>query len=65
MPQIIFKERTAHLVTYIFCTRDVDQYKNASFSQLYQIPRTPFLRTLITSCFRPVNIAMFLRIAFL
>ena len=40
MPQIILKERTAHLASYTFFTRDADQYKNASFSQLYQPPRT-------------------------
>ena len=42
MPQIILKERTAHLASYTFFTRDVDQYKNTSLSQLYQPPRTPF-----------------------
>ena len=42
MPQIILKERTAHLVSYAFFTRDIDQYKNTSLSQLYQPPRTPF-----------------------
>ena len=36
MPQIILKERTAHLASYTFFTRDVDQYKDPSFSQLYQ-----------------------------
>ena len=30
MPQIILKERTAHLVSYTFFTRDVDQYQNTS-----------------------------------
>ena len=34
MPQIILKERTAHLASYTFVTRDVDQYKNTSLSQL-------------------------------
>ena len=42
MPQIILKERTAHLASYTFFTRDVDQYKNTSLSQLYQLPRIPF-----------------------
>ena len=42
MSQIIFKERTAHLASYTFFTRDVDQYKNMSLSQLYQPPRTLF-----------------------
>ena len=65
MPQIILKERTAHLASYTFFTRDVDQYKNTSLSQLYQPPRTVFHRTLITGYFRPVNIAKFLKTAFL
>ena len=30
MPQIILKERTAHLVSYTSFTRDVDQYQNMS-----------------------------------
>ena len=30
MPQIILKERTAHLVSYTSFTRDVDQYPNTS-----------------------------------
>ena len=30
MPQIILKERTAHLVSYTFFTIDGDQYENAS-----------------------------------
>ena len=40
MPQIILKERTAHLASYTCFTRDVDQYKNMSLLQLYQPPRT-------------------------
>ena len=42
MPQIILKERAAQLGSYTFLKRDVDQYKNTSFSQLYQPPRTAF-----------------------
>ena len=42
MAQIILKERTVHLASYIFFTRDIDQYKNTSISQLYQSPRTFF-----------------------
>ena len=42
MRQIILKERTAHLASYTFFTRDVNQYKNAPLSQLYQPPRAPF-----------------------
>ena len=33
MPQIILEERTAHLGSYTFFTRDVDPYKNTSLSQ--------------------------------
>ena len=65
MPQIILKERTVHLGSQTFFTKDVDQYKNTSLSQLYQPPRTVFHRTLITGYFRPVNIAKFLRTTFL
>ena len=54
MPQIILKEITAHLASYTFFTRDVDQYKNTSLSQLYQPPRTPFSQNtyheLLSSC---------------
>ena len=42
MPQIILKKRTAHLASYTFFKRDVDQYKNTSFWQLYQPLKTPF-----------------------
>ena len=41
MPQIILKERT-DLASYTSFTRDVDQYKTMSLSQLYRPPRTPF-----------------------
>ena len=52
MPQIILKERTAHLASYTFFTRDVDQYKNTSLSQFYQPPRTPVsLNTLSQATF--------------
>ena len=42
MTQIILTERTTHLASYTFFTRDVDQYKNTSLSQLYQRPRISF-----------------------
>ena len=61
MPQIILKERTAHLACYTFFTRDVDQYKkNVTFTA----PSTKN-KTLISSYCRPVNIAKFLRTPFL
>ena len=54
MPQIILKERAAQLGSYTFLKRDVDQYKNTSFSQLYQPPRTAFSQNtyhwLLSSC---------------
>ena len=54
MPQIILKERAAHLGSYTFFIRDVDQYKNMSLSQLYQPPRTAFSQNtyywLLSSC---------------
>ena len=54
MPQIILKERTAHLGSYTFCTRDVDQYKNMPLSQLYQPPRKTLSQNtyhwLLSSC---------------
>ena len=42
MNQVILKERTAHLASYTFFTKDVNQYQNTSTSQFYQPPRTPF-----------------------
>ena len=42
MPQIILKERTAHIVRYTFYTRDVNQYKNTPLSQFHQPPSAPF-----------------------
>ena len=30
MPQIILEKTAAHLASYTFFTRDVDQYKNTS-----------------------------------
>ena len=54
MPQIILKERKAHLGSYAFFTRDFDQYKNTSLAQLYQPPPTAFLQNtyhwLLLSC---------------
>ena len=54
MPQIILKERTAHLASYTFFTNDVNQYKNTPLLQLYQPPRAPLsqntYRQLLSSC---------------
>ena len=54
MSQIILKERTVHLGSQTFFTRDVDQYKSTSLSQLYQPPRIAFSQNtnhwLLLSC---------------
>ena len=50
MPQIILKEKRAHLGSYHFFTRDFDQYKNMSLSQLYQPPPTAFSQNTYYSC---------------
>ena len=42
MPLVILKEKADHLGSYTFFTRDAAQYKNTSFSQSYQPPRTAF-----------------------
>ena len=42
MPEIILNQRTDHLGSYGFFTRDVYQYQNTSLSQFYQPPRTAF-----------------------
>ena len=51
MPQIILKERTAHLARYNFFTRDVNQYKNKPFSQLYHTKRIFFTEHLLPVTF--------------
>ena len=54
MPQTILKERTVHLASCSFFTRDVSQYKIKPLSQLYQPPIVPFLQNtyhqLLLSC---------------
>ena len=54
MPQIILKERKAHLASYTLFTGEVDQYKDMSLSQLYQPPRALFSQNmyhqLLLSC---------------
>ena len=61
MPQIILKERTAHIVRYTFYTKSFIRHFHSSIS--HQVH--PFQRTPVTSYFRVVNIAKFLRTAFL
>ena len=54
MPLVILKEKADHLGSYTFFTRDVARYKNTSFSQSYQPPRTAFSQNtyhwLLPSC---------------
>ena len=62
MPQIILKERTAHLASYTFLQEMLINTKTRHFhSSINHL----FHRTFITSYFHPVNIAKFLQIAFL
>ena len=64
MPQIILKERTAHLGSYTFFTRDVDHIKTRLFHSSINHQEQLFHRTLIIGYFRPVNLANFLRTGF-
>ena len=64
MPQIIQK-KTAHLASYTFFSRDVINIKTRQLHSCINHQEHLFHRTLITSYFRPVNIAKFLRTAFL
>ena len=58
MPQIILKERTAHLASCTFFTRDVDQYKDASLSQLYQRPIILFSQNMYHYIYHYITIYM-------
>ena len=63
MPQIILAERTAHLANYTFLQEmliNIKTYFHGSINHQEHL----FRRTLITSYFRHVNIAKFLRTAF-
>ena len=65
MPQIIRKERTAHLASYTFLQEMLINIKiRQSHSSINDQERL-FHRTLITSYFRLVNIAKLLRTSFL
>ena len=59
MPQSILKERKAHLASYLLLQGMLINIKTYHFHS-YEPPITPFLHN-ITSYFRPVNIAKFLR----
>ena len=63
MPQSILKERKAHLASYLLLQGMLINIKTYHFHS-YEPPVTPFLHN-ITSYFRPVNIAKFLRTVFL
>ena len=65
MPQIILKERTAHLASYTFFRREVKNIKTSPFHSSIKHQEHLFHRILITSYFRSVNIAKFLKTAFL
>lgn len=51
LPNIIYKARTAHLAGCNCFTKNLNQHKNKSISQLSQPPRTLFYRTPTTDCF--------------
>ena len=62
MSQIILKERTAHLSSYTFLQETLINIKTCHFHSSINHKEH---RTRITRFFRPVNIAKFLRTAFL
>ena len=61
MPQIILKERTAHLGSYTFLQEILINIKTRHCHSYANHQQQLFHRTLITGFFRPVNIAKFLR----
>ena len=64
MPQIILKERTAHLASNTFLQEILIITKTRHFHSCSIHQEHLFHRTLTTSYFRSVNIAKFLRTAF-
>ena len=64
MPRIVLKERTVHLASYTFSQEMLINIKTHHFHSSINHQEHLFHRTLITSYFRPVNIAKFLRTAF-
>ena len=64
MPQVIRKERTAHLASYTFLQEMLINIKTRHFHSSINHQEQLFHRTLITGYFRPVNIAKFLRTGF-
>ena len=65
MPQIILKEITAHLASYTFLQEILINIRTRQFHSSINRQDHLFHRALTTSYFRPVNIAKFLRTAFL
>ena len=65
MPQIILKERTAYLASYTFLQEMLIKIKTHHFYSFINHQEHLFQRTLITSHFCLLNIAKFLRTAFL
>ena len=62
---MILMERTAHLANYTFLQEMLINIKTRHFHSSINYQEYLFHRTLITSYSRPVNIAKFLRAAFL
>ena len=65
MAQIILKVRTAHLGSYTFLQEKLINIKTRHFHSSINHQEQLFHRTLITGFFRTMNIAKFLRTAFL
>ena len=65
MPQIILKERTDYLASYTFLQEMLIKIKTHHFHSSINHQEHLFHRTLITSHFCLLNIAKFLRTAFL
>ena len=61
MPQIILKEKAAHLASYTFLKEMLIYIKIRHFHSFINYQQHLFCRTLITSYFCSVNIAKFLR----
>ena len=65
MSQIILKERTAHLGSYTFLQEILVNIKTRHFHSSISHHQQVFHRILITGFVRAVNVAKFLRAAFL
>ena len=65
MPQIILKERTAHLASNTYLQETLINVKTCHFHSSIKHQEHFFHRTYITSYFCPVNITKFFRTAFL